>query len=132
MLGQIANFCPVISQNSVVKNSTSLNTIWQTIPQHFGFQSSGAHFLDLATIHVEPGQWPKDLFQHLTAFYEDNLLTTEVGIQHHSTALVADEDLSPTIENTIMLMWLQLLHALSSATKPLRPSNPRSPRPSLL
>ena len=28
LLGQIANFCPVISRNSIVKHSTSLNDIW--------------------------------------------------------------------------------------------------------
>ena len=31
MLGQIANFCPVIMKNSIVRNSTSLQQIWQTI-----------------------------------------------------------------------------------------------------
>ena len=28
LLGQIANFCPVISRNSIVKHSTSLSDIW--------------------------------------------------------------------------------------------------------
>ncbi|KAI8485860.1 hypothetical protein Bbelb_364120 [Branchiostoma belcheri] len=40
MLEQIANFCPVVSRNRIVKASTSLNDIWQTIRLHFGFQSS--------------------------------------------------------------------------------------------
>ena len=53
LLGQIANFCPVISRNSIVKHSTSLNDIWQKIRQHYGFQSSGAHFLDLASIRLQ-------------------------------------------------------------------------------
>jgi len=37
MLGQIANFCSVISRNSIIKQSMSLNDIWQKIRQHFGF-----------------------------------------------------------------------------------------------
>jgi hypothetical protein len=37
ILGQIANYCPVISRNTIVKNSTSLSTIWQAIRGHFGF-----------------------------------------------------------------------------------------------
>ena len=45
MLGQIANYCPVISRNVIVKNSTSLDEIWQTIRLHYGFQSSGSPFL---------------------------------------------------------------------------------------
>ena len=44
MLGQIANYCPVISRNIIVKNSTSVNGIWQAIRAHYGFQSTGAHF----------------------------------------------------------------------------------------
>ena len=37
MLGQIANFCPVISRNTIVKNSTSVKSIWQAIRAHYGF-----------------------------------------------------------------------------------------------
>ena len=28
MLGQIANYCPVVSRSSIVKNSTSADSIW--------------------------------------------------------------------------------------------------------
>jgi len=35
MLGQIANYCPIISRNTLVKNSTSIQSIWNTIRQHF-------------------------------------------------------------------------------------------------
>ena len=72
MLGQIANYCPVISRNSIVKNSTSLKAaIWQTIRLHYGFQSSGSHFLYLAEIKLEAGERPEDLYQRLIAFIDD-------------------------------------------------------------
>ena len=110
LLGQIANFCPVISRNSIVKHSTSLNDIWQKIRQHYGFQSSGAHFLDLASIRFQPDERPEDLFQRLMAFFEDNLLSVHGGLTHHGDAATSDEDLSPTLENTIVVLWLQLIH----------------------
>ena len=110
LLGQIANFCPVISRNSIVKHSTSLNDIWQKIRQHYGFQSTGAHFLDLATIHLQPDERPEDLFQRLMAFFEDNLLSVHGGLTHHGDQATADEDLSPTLENTVVVLWLQLIH----------------------
>ena len=110
LLGQIANFCPVISRNSIVKHSTSLNDIWQKIRQHYGFQSTGAHFLDLATIHLQPDERPEDLFQRLMAFFEDNLLSVHGGLTHHGDQVTADEDLSPTLENTVVVLWLQLIH----------------------
>ena len=67
-LGQIANFCPVISRNSIVKHSISPNDIWHKIRQDHGFQSTGVHFLDLASIRLQPDERPKDLFQLLMAF----------------------------------------------------------------
>ena len=110
MLGQIANFCPVISRNSIVKHSTSLNVIWQKIRQHYGFQSTGAHFLDLTSINLQPDEKPEDLFQRLMAFFEDNLLSVNCGLTHHGEQVTVDEDLSPTLENTIVFLWLNLIH----------------------
>ena len=34
MLGQIANYAPILSRNSIVKNSTSINGVWHTIHKH--------------------------------------------------------------------------------------------------
>ena len=110
LLGQIANYCPVIARNTIVKGSTSLNDIWQKIRQHYGFQSSGSHFLDLVHIRLETDERPEDLFQRLSAFFEDNLLMQAGSITHHGEQPPIDEDLSPTLENTIVLLWLQLIH----------------------
>ena len=110
LLGQIANFCPVISRNSIVKHSTSLNDIWKKIRQHYGFQSTGEHFLDLASIRLQPDERPEDLFQRLMAFFEDNLLSVHGGLTHHGDQVTADEDLSPTLENTVVVLWPQLIH----------------------
>ena len=110
MLGQIANYCPVIARNSITKSATSVRQIWQMIRQHFGFQSTGSHFLDLARIRREPSERPNDLYQRIAAFFDDSLLTVGCGIKHHGVEIEEDEDLSPTIENTVCVIWLQLLH----------------------
>ena len=110
MLQQIANYCPIISRNTIVKNSTSLNQIWQSIRLHYGFQLTGAHFLDLADIKLQSGERPEDLFQRINAFVEDNLLKKDNNISHHGEIPEADEDLSPTLENMIVLTWLKLIH----------------------
>ena len=110
MLGQIANYCPIISRNSIVRNSTSLKSIWQAIRMHFGFHSTGAHFIDFAGIKLEHGERPEDLYQRLMAFVEDNLLKSDGGITHHDETPSEDEDLSPSLENFVVLVWLQLIH----------------------
>ena len=53
MLGQIANYCPIISRSTLVKNSTSLEYIWQTIRQHFAFQATGAQFTIFLTYTLQ-------------------------------------------------------------------------------
>ncbi len=110
MLGQIANFCPVIARNEIVNKSTSLNNIWQQIRLHFGFQSSGAHFLDLADIMLQPDEKPEDLYQRIVAFIEDNLLQKDSNITHHDERIEEDEEITPSMENMIVLLWLQTLH----------------------
>ena len=110
MLGQIANYCPIISRNSIVKNSTSVKGVWQAIRLHFGFQTSGSHFLDFNNIRLEPNERPEDLYQRLTSFVEDNLLHADGSIQHHGEVPAEDEELTPTLENLIVLTWLRLIH----------------------
>ena len=110
MLGQIANFCPIIARNQIVRKSTSLDSIWQMIRAHFGFQSSGAHFLDLCDITLGPEERPEDLFQRLTAFFEDNLLQKNGSITHLGEKVAEDEDMSPSLENIIVYLWLSRLH----------------------
>ena len=109
MLGQIANFFPVISRNSIVKNSTSVKSIWQAIRAHYGFQSIGAHFLDFARIKLDADERPEDLFQRLMSFIDDNLLIANSNT-HHGDVITAGEELSPTLENLVVLTWLRLIH----------------------
>lgn len=111
MLGQIANFCPVISRSSIVKNSTSISSVWQAIRAHYGFQSTGARFLDFSDIKLEVDERPEDLFQRLMSFTEDNLLVANGPITHHGANVTADEEMSPTLENMVVLTWLKLIHS---------------------
>ena len=109
MLGQIANYCPVISRNTLIKNSTSIQSVWNMIRKHFGFQITGAHFLDFANLHLEADERPEDLFQRLMAFGEDTLLHAN-SLSHHGDLTTEDEELTPTLENFIILTWLRLIN----------------------
>ena len=41
---------------------------------------------------------------------EDNLLHADGSIQHHGEVPAKDEELTPTLENLIVLTWLRLIH----------------------
>lgn len=103
MLGQVANYCPIISRGTIVKNSTFVEQIWQTTRLHYGFQSTGAHFIDFAAIRLQPNKRPEDFYQRLMAFIEDNLLCRDSGISHHNEVITEDEEHSPSIENLVVL-----------------------------
>ncbi|KAK3092493.1 hypothetical protein FSP39_003602 [Pinctada imbricata] len=77
---------------------------------HFGFQLTGAHFLDFNNIHLEPEERAEDLYQRLMSFIDDNLLLRGNGISHHGEMLDADEELCPSLENLVTLTWLRLIH----------------------
>ena len=62
-------------------------------------------------VKLEQGEHPEDLYQRLMAFVEDNLLTASGGIKHHEESPTEDEDISPTLENLIVLLWLKLTHS---------------------
>ena len=111
MLGQIANFSPIISCSSIVKNSTSIRSVWQAIRAHYGVQSTSARFLDFSNIKLEVDEHPKDLFQCLMTFTEDNLLVANGPITHQGVHVTSDEELTPTLENMVVLTWLKLLYS---------------------
>lgn len=109
MLGQVANYAPIISRSTIVKASTSMSSVWQALRQHYGFQRTGAHFLELTNIKPSADDRPEDLYQQILAFFDDNLLQKDSGITHHGEDW-GDEELTPTIENTVVYLWLSLLH----------------------
>lgn len=110
LLGQIANFASVISRNQIIKNSTSLKDVWSKIREHYGFQPSGAKFLDLVSIKLTPGERPEDLYQRIVSFIDDNLLTADGNLDHHGDTVTTDEQLTPSLENVVVLLWLDRIH----------------------
>ena len=65
-----------------MKNLTSIQSVWNMIRAHVGFQITGAHFLDFANLHLEADECPEDFFQRLMAFVKDALLCAN-GLSHH-------------------------------------------------
>ena len=37
-------------------------------------------------------------------------MTVDGGISHHGEPLTVDEDLTPTLDNTIVVLWLRIIH----------------------
>ena len=90
-VGQVAR--QKILRNTIVKLSTSIDSIWQTIWLHFGFQCTGAHVLDFVKLNLNvmndhmtctKGLWP--LFSPVRK---------NGGLSHHAEDVERDGDMSP-------------------------------------
>ena len=110
LLGQIANFCPIITRSIITKKCTSLKEIWQNIRAHYNFQAAGSRFLDLADFTMQVDESHEDLFQRIMSFFEDNLMTKSGTMTHNGKTIEEDEEFTPTLENVIVFLWLQLAH----------------------
>ena len=63
LLGQIANYANIVSRNQIIRQSTSLNDIWDNLRQYYGFHTTGSRFLDLCEVKLQPGERPESLYQ---------------------------------------------------------------------
>ena len=87
-----------------------MNHIWSKIKEHYGFQTTGSRFIDLTQTRIQSDEKPEDLYKRLFSFFDDNLVTIEGGLLHHGSVVDVDEDITPSIENVIVLLWLERIN----------------------
>lgn len=111
MLGYIANLAPLIAPDSIIKYSTCLNDVWQTIRHHYHIETSGAHLPQaLSHIQLDPGEQPNDLYERLVTLVEDNLAKANSDIKHLGETVQTGEDITPMVRNMTTWIWLHKLH----------------------
>ena len=110
MLGFIANYAQIFNRNTIIRDSTSLKSVFQMLRKHFGFQSSGAQFLNIVDVRLRAEERPETLYQRLLSFVEDNLQKVGNDLSHRGELPAEDEEMSPMIENLLTYMWLERVH----------------------
>ena len=109
LLEQIANYVPLIARNDIVKDCASLNDVWQKIRLFYNIQTSGSLLNSCWNIKRNVDESPQALYARIKQAYDDNLLKAD-GLIHTDGKLKEDEEMSPTLLNTVILHWLQILH----------------------
>ena len=110
MLNLIAQYAPPLLSNDIVNQSTSLDTVWQTIRKYFGMKQSETQFMKLGNLKWESEERPEKLYHKVLAHIQDNLLSTESPLTHDGKKCTTDEVLTPTLERWAVLLWMQLIH----------------------
>ena len=109
MLDQIANHCPLIPRNDIIRDSASLTDVWSKIKLYHNLEKSGALMNECWNVKRKPDETPQALFARLKQTYDENLLAAG-GLDHVDGKLQEDEEMSPSLHNSIILQWLEILH----------------------
>jgi len=112
MLGYISQFVPHYLSTDIKNSSTSINSVWGTIRQYYGFQQSEVQFLKFTNISWEGmhAERPERLYRRVLAHLQDNLLQAGSKLRHNDAEVTRDELISPTVERLAVLRWMELLH----------------------
>ena len=109
MLEFIASYCPVEIHDTIVRDSTSIEFVWQAIRNYYGFDDNeGCKLLDIGDITFKENECPEELYQRLMKCVKSNI---QVNSEVNQCGIVANrsESLSQTVESLIVLMWLNLI-----------------------
>ena len=110
ILDQICNYCvDVIPRNDLARDCASLNEVWQKIRMQYNKQRTGSLLNDTWNIRRELDETPQALYSRIKQLYDDNLIPAG-SLEHVDGQLNEDEEMSPTLLNTVILHWLQILH----------------------
>ena len=76
--------------------------------KHYGIESRGAHFMDIALLVFKKGVPYQTFYKQFRASFLDNLRKKGDKLEYKGDEiLTADEKLSPTLESTIVLWALE-------------------------
>jgi hypothetical protein len=104
----ISVLCPYTLTNNLDQLSTSLTWIFGYLEQHYHIQKAGAHFLSINDIRFTAGDSYENFYMELHGAFEDTLRKQgETLLFRNNEVLDHDEEMSPTLENTVVLLWLE-------------------------
>jgi hypothetical protein len=111
MLEEIAQWAPHYIAHEIIAESTSIESVWDTIRSYYQFQQNEIQFMTLLKIQWEgpDKERPEHLYRRIMAHIHDNLLKKGGKLQYNNMKLPKNEEITPTVERLAILHWLQLI-----------------------
>ena len=104
----IATLCHHTENNDVTNSSTSLQWIFDYLKKHYGLETKGANFMNIAEHVFKQGTPFQTFYKQYRASFLDNLRKRgDVVKYQNDLVLTEDEKLSPSFENAIILWSLE-------------------------
>ena len=103
----IATLCHHTENDDVTNSSTSLQWIFDYLKKHYGLETKGANFMNIAEHVYKSGTPYQTFYKQYRASFLDNLRKRGDVVQYKNETLTEDEKLSPSFENAIILWSLE-------------------------
>ena len=104
----VATLCHYTENDDVTNCSTSLDWIFTYLKKHYGIETKGANFLNISNHVFKSGTPYQTFYKQYRASFIDNLRKEGDVVKYKNEfALTADEALSPSFENAIVLWALE-------------------------
>ena len=110
VLGSVASFSPVISWTFITQEATSLNDVWDRLRAFYGFRRTGSKILELVEMKLQSGESRESLWERMHSFMESNLMIRGGSVRHEGRATTQNEGFTPTLQNMMTVLWLNILH----------------------
>ena len=108
----IATLCHHTENDDVTNHSTSMVWIFDYLKRHYGLETKGANFMNIAEHSFKKGTPYQTYYKQYRASFIDNLRKRGDIIQYkNNLPLDQDEKLSPSFENAIVLWSLEKIDA---------------------
>ena len=103
----IATLCHHTENDDVTNSSTSLEWIFDYLRKHYGLETKGANFMNIADHVFKQGTPHQTFYKQYRASFLDNLRKQGDVVKYKNNQVLAeDEKLSPSFENAIILWAL--------------------------
>ena len=100
--------CPYTLTNNLDQLCTSFSWLLTHLEQYYHIQKSGAHFLSISDTRFNAADSHENFYMELHAAVKDSLRKQgELLLFRNNEPLVEDEEMSPTLENMVVLLWLE-------------------------
>ena len=106
----ICQYAPHYIKGQITQESTSISSIWGFIRSYYGFEVSETTFMGFIKIKQELNERPQRLYHRMVEHVRDSLLQKDQPLRHNGAIPSKDEELSPTLERLLVLLWLDKLH----------------------
>ena len=104
----IATLCHHTENDDVTNHSTSLQWIFDYLLKHYGLETKGANFMNIAEHSYKQGTPFQTFYKQYRASFIDNLRKQGDIVKYRNDfVLTEDEKLSPSFENAIILWSLE-------------------------